>query len=826
MHFSFKRMLGDHGKRPGPGTGYCRHVVRGLLVCGLIVAVLAMGAVPGRASDAKERFFQAQNCYEDLLDNPQKQQARSSWFACIDKFRLVYSMAPDGEWAAAGIYKTANLYAKMYKISYRKADIKEAEDLFRRITLRFPRSAYSKKAATALQSLAGKSPKAKTKLPAVVHADSPYGQAQAAYEQLKQNPRWQIRRDKWFEVIRKFENVYKGDPGGPAGPVSLYTTGELYLGLARKSYIDADRREARDIFRRVAGRFAGSPYAEKARKQLGALEKKGGTRSVPQKKPAQRTVQKGLEQKFNRAEKTYRTVARSKKLSQRRDKWEQVIARFQDVHDRDPAGPWAAAGLFRAGESYLELARHSGLRSDREKGLDLLADVVKTYPRSSYRAKASALLTKKGRPVSTVAAVVSGKVARRPQKPGKDAIAEQIFKANTESKTGREVLSSKVNPGTATVTGLRYWSNPNYTRIVIEADSEAAYTHRLLKKDPDLKKPQRLYVDLNKARLDQGIQRNIPINDNLLSDARAGQHDKGRVRVVVDIKSFRTYKIFPLKNPFRIVIDIHGQEKEQLVSAQPDRQVKIKGKIPPGAIARQFSLGVSRIVIDPGHGGRDYGAKGYYKGVHEKHVVLQISKKLAKKIKRQVGCEVLMTRTTDKYLTLEERTAFANTKNADLFISIHTNAIKDKRAYGIETYFLNLATDDDAIRVAALENATSTKNISDLQTILSDLMQNAKINESSRLAGNVQNSLYRNLKIHYKKVRSKGVKQAPFYVLLGAQMPAVLIETSFISNPRECKRLTNPGYQDRLCDGIIKGIKGYIKAINPTALRRQSGRKG
>ena len=199
-------------------------------------------------------------------------------------------------------------------------------------------------------------------------------------------------------------------------------------------------------------------------------------------------------------------------------------------------------------------------------------------------------------------------------------------------------------------------------------------------------------------------------------------------------------------------------------------------------------------------------------------MVLALAKKLAQKIRSELACAAVLTRETDKYLTLEERTAIANTKNADLFISIHTNSARDKRAYGLETFFLNLATDDEAIRVAAFENATSEKNISDLQTILTDLMQNAKINESSRLAAHVQSELSGHMKKTYSKIKSKGVKQAPFYVLLGAQMPAILIETSFISNPRECKRLMDPRYQDKLCEGIVRGIKAYIKETNPTAL--------
>jgi N-acetylmuramoyl-L-alanine amidase len=182
--------------------------------------------------------------------------------------------------------------------------------------------------------------------------------------------------------------------------------------------------------------------------------------------------------------------------------------------------------------------------------------------------------------------------------------------------------------------------------------------------------------------------------------------------VVVDIKSFETYKIFSLKDPFRIVIDVWGSRGAKKPQMRPPADtVKKGGRIPPGSLAKQLALGVRRVVIDPGHGGKDYGAPGYLKGIHEKKVVLQIARRLAKKIRQELKLEVILTRNRDRFLTLEERTAFANTKNADLFISIHTNASRDRRAYGIETYFLNLATDEEAIRVAAMENATSTKDI-------------------------------------------------------------------------------------------------------------------
>jgi N-acetylmuramoyl-L-alanine amidase len=374
---------------------------------------------------------------------------------------------------------------------------------------------------------------------------------------------------------------------------------------------------------------------------------------------------------------------------------------------------------------------------------------------------------------------------------------------------------------------VRHWSNPNYTRVVVYLDRETDFVHRMLKKDPVIDKPPRLYVDLSNATMGDGKQKNIPINDDLLSYARAARNTLDSVRVVMDIKSFETYKVFSLRDPFRIVIDVWGGNGAAKASAgppaettesAPDAYIDKTRKMPRGSLAKQLALGVRRVVIDPGHGGKDFGAPGFFPGVHEKDVVLEIAKRVARKLREELGLEVVLTRSDDRYLTLEERTAFANTRNGDLFVSIHTNASRDPRAYGTETYFLNLATDDESIRVAAMENATSTKNISDLHSILNDLLKNAKINESSRLAAFVQGTLVKNLNLKgYDRIKDKGVKQAPFYVLLGARMPSILVETAFISNREECQRLTNPSYQDNLADSIVKGIRTYIQQLSPTA---------
>ncbi|MBU0994224.1 MAG: N-acetylmuramoyl-L-alanine amidase [Proteobacteria bacterium] len=544
------------------------------------------------------------------------------------------------------------------------------------------------------------------------------------------------------------------------------------------------------------------------------------------------------EEKYFAAEKHLARLMNSKAKQKYRENWLKCIEKFHDVYKSDPNGPWAPAGLYKAGTLYLDLYSISWLKSDEEKSIDLLEKIVKDYPKSRYHLEAAKKLNGRTR-TETVASsgskkpkTIKPKIIKIPLAPLPSQSAapddiEAIISDQNANDAENDMGDSVDNVPSAAgkqsvVTALRYWSNPSYTRVVVDTDGEPNYSHHMLRKDPSINKPQRLFIDFANSRIDPSLNRQIPINDNLLKNVRAGQYTPESARVVIDIKSYDNYKVFTLRNPFRIVIDVWGKKsingKRNNATPPPVGNQPPPPHLPAGSLAQQLALGVKTIVIDPGHGGKDYGARGYLKGVHEKHITLALGLKLAKKIRETLNCEVIMTRTDDRYITLEERTAIANTQNADLFISIHTNAHRNANAYGIETYFLNLATDEAAISVAARENATSTKNISDLQSILDSLMQNSKINESSRLAGFVQQTMTSKMKQDYSKINNKGVKQAPFYVLLGAQMPAILIETSFISNPRECKRLTDVKYQESLCDAIINGIKQYIKTTNPTAL--------
>ena len=355
----------------------------------------------------------------------------------------------------------------------------------------------------------------------------------------------------------------------------------------------------------------------------------------------------------------------------------------------------------------------------------------------------------------------------------------------------------------AIVTGIRYWSGSTRTRIVIDLDQAVIYKDNLLKEDNILKKPPRLYIDLTGAKLSPHLKEPIPIEAGLLKRVRAGQHAPNTVRVVLDLESIVDYKIFPLSDPFRVVIDVLGAAPAQI----PQQEQASKLPDPQTKQTQSF-----KIVLDPGHGGEDPGAIGPT-GLREKDVVLKIAIKVRDKIRKTLGWEVVMTRDDDRFIRLEDRTAVTTTEGGNLFVSIHANAVKNKRVCGIESFFLGTTSDKDALRLAAKENNISTKQVSDLQVILADLKLNDpdKVIPSSRLADSVQRALVKRLHKQYGKIRDLGVKQAPFVVLIGAEMPSILIEVSFISNPMEEKRLRDSRYLDTLADAIVDGLKTFAQ---------------
>jgi N-acetylmuramoyl-L-alanine amidase len=346
--------------------------------------------------------------------------------------------------------------------------------------------------------------------------------------------------------------------------------------------------------------------------------------------------------------------------------------------------------------------------------------------------------------------------------------------------------------GNVKVKDIRYWSGPDYTRVVIDLSESVDFRKNRLAN------PERLYFDLLNSDIAKEIKTNLPVGDGILKTVRASQFNPTTVRIVLDLGEVSDFNAFLIDNPSRMVIDVYGKSRK---AEKHDR-----------------SSSKRRIVIDAGHGGRDPGAIGP-DGLYEKDVVLDIALRLRKILAANPENEVFMTRDRDVFIPLEERTAIANRRNADLFVSIHANASPRSQTKGIETYLLNWTDDEEANRVAARENQISLKQMKAMNSkmdivdvIKSDLLRENKRDESVKLANYVQRCMVSDLGDGQRREHDLGVKQALFYVLFGARMPSVLVEVSFISNPEEEHLLSQDCYKEKIAKAIAEGLDTYISS--------------
>jgi N-acetylmuramoyl-L-alanine amidase len=373
--------------------------------------------------------------------------------------------------------------------------------------------------------------------------------------------------------------------------------------------------------------------------------------------------------------------------------------------------------------------------------------------------------------------------------------------------------SAALTDGAAQVTGLRLETGKDSARILLDLSRETKFDVRQLKENPAKGTPARIYVDLQGANLALTAKEPLAVDNGLLRQVRVGQYSADVVRVVLDMNKLLAHNAFMLPNPSRLVIDVLGKNT---TAANPVREAAtVSLPASPAALAKAkrtepaLSVNVLRkIVLDPGHGGKDPGAIGAG-GVAEKDIVLSIAKKLARKLREEMGVQVVLTRNDDRFVPLEDRTATANAENADLFISLHMNASVNSEAKGLETYYLDNTSDEAAVRLAARENSTSRRNISDLQFILSDMTQNMKLEDSITLAHRLQGAVVDGMAKPLGEVKDLGVKKALFYVLVGARMPSVLVEMFFITNRHEGRAMSQANYQDALVESLYSGIQKF-----------------
>jgi N-acetylmuramoyl-L-alanine amidase len=430
----------------------------------------------------------------------------------------------------------------------------------------------------------------------------------------------------------------------------------------------------------------------------------------------------------------------------------------------------------------------------------------------------------------------------------------------------RAVVSSPHGRATNALTAVKREVLADALRITIELGQEVSF------RSDRLEGPPRVFIDFDNTRPVEAIKdATIPFGDDVVRKVRIGRQTELRTRVVMDLAGAGRHSIYTLYNPYRVVIDfaraatapsrvlaagppppapVMPQPPAKTQSAtpvlaaasparpvnpdpspldepaddtQPDPEVAGPAAGPAApetpsvnrsggfSLSRQLGLRVSRVVIDPGHGGHDPGAKT--KGLSEADLVLDVALRLEQLLSKQDGFEVVLTRRVDAFVPLEERTAIANREGADLFLSIHANASTNGAARGVETYFLNLTANPEAEAVAARENATSSRSMSQLPDIVKAIALNNKIHESRDFAAAIQNSLASQLQKADRSVRNLGVKQAPFMVLLGATMPSVLAEISFITNRQDAAMLKTEKYRQRIAEALYAGVLRYQRSL-------------
>ncbi len=478
-----------------------------------------------------------------------------------------------------------------------------------------------------------------------------------------------------------------------------------------------------------------------------------------------------------------------------------VVNKYWSIVRRYPNTGYADNALWQAGHLSMEAFRRFSEDRDKYRTIQLFQWLRDQYPHSPMAARANSELAQ----------------LSAPQAAATDTIIRAVH---------REVL-------------------PDVVRVTVELDREVPFSQERLAN------PTRVFFDLKGTRTVAPLQDAVLRYDaDIVREIRLGRHPNSTTRIVIDLGQVERYSVFTLYEPYRIVIDC-----ERASAVAP--AVKVARMVPPVAppvvvaetpiikpttppvesspgkpiapavnsggkfsVARQLGLGVSRIVIDPGHGGRDPGAAAF--AVSEAELVLDVALRLEKLLQQQPGIEVVLTRRADEYLGLEERTDIANRESADLFLSIHANASANATARGVETYFLNFALNRQAEAVAARENAASGKTMNSLPGIIKAITLNSKLNESRDFAALIQRSLVRGLAPSNNTLRDLGVKQAPFMVLIGAAMPSVLAEISFITNRQDARLLKSSAYRDKIAESLLAGVLKYqqtLKKVQTAALR-------
>lgn len=596
------------------------------------------------------------------------------------------------------------------------------------------------------------------------NAKKEYSSAKTCMKTLYSSHSKKKWRSNWEKCIKRFKKIVERSAATVYVDDSIFFTAKLYHGLYKYSNKKSDLKKAKNEYKKLLVKFPKSPLAKKTRIELASIEKKLGKKKKTYSSPLpSRASNTDAKKSYSAAKSCMKSLYSSPKKRKWRSNWGKCIKRFKNVVKISENTVYVDDSIFFTAKLYHGLYKYSNKKSDLKKAQNEYEKLLAKFPRSPLAKKTKNEL------------------------------------ASIEKKLGKKKQKSAATRKTH-IKKIRYWSHADFTRVVIDTTSKTRY------KSYSSKSPNRILLDIFNADI-RAKKKSFSIQDGIVQKVSAYYLKNDSVRIKLDLNKPASFKVMPFSNPDRLVIDISHQPTQPQKVALTPQSSKEPGKI---RLAQQLGMNIRKIVIDPGHGGKDPGAIGK-SGIMEKDIVLDISRHLRNLIQSKLSSEVVMTRDRDVYVPLEKRTVIANAQKADLFISIHANSSTQAKANGLEVYLLGQSSDKKAMRTAARENSTSEMAMSDLETILNDLLISNKVNESLEFAHMTKNSLVNKLSDY--KIKDKGVKRAPFYVLMNAAMPSILVEVSFISNPKEEKLLQNSKYRRKIAEAIFKGIENYIASL-------------
>lgn len=605
-----------------------------------------------------------------------------------------------------------------------------------------------------------------------------YQKAKFFYNQLNTSDKLGAVRENWLKGAGNFRRIYLAEPKSELAPACLFMLGRLYYDTFKKFGEGIDLGEAISYYRDVNTLFPGNRLADDALYAVGAILYE----DMNDPRRAAETFAKIISD-YPEGDMLTSAETRLKKLSKDYDiplPEEMLgITPMTKLTNVMPAKYWSSKDYTRV------VVQTSGPTEYREELLEQLGN----RPRRLYIDFRNSYIEPRYRsPI-----------------PIEDGLLKRIRTGQFSPDTVRVVLDIE------SISDYKIFSLPDPFRVVIDVrgKNKKRQIETVAPLSPPPAPPQPLPQPRSSIAQQSGRGEGEPAKP---APAETVVSEVPRPDMVATLPpeiptAPGSERLSADQEPVVVLREMRKRAAPVAIAPSPAEGTISDQKL---SLAQQLGLGIGTIVLDPGHGGKDPGAIAF--GMKEKDIVLKTGKRLAVHLREKLGATVILTREDDSFMPLEERTAIANTNSADLFVSLHINAHPSPDIRGFETYFLNLTTNAEAMRVAARENATSTHQLSDLQDILSDILQNSKLDESSRLAEQVHQSIDSGFSESHFSLKNMGVKQAPFYVLIGAAMPAILIEIAFISNPDDAKLLGDDQFIDSLAEQISDGISQYANA--------------